>query len=330
MGRRAGKAERSLRELYADDPERADALAWGRRGVLGGAALTAMGAALGAAIPFGRRLPGGVLPAALAQPTPSGGDSPVLRMDGKAPLILLGERPLVAETPETLLDDEVTPAGKMYVRNNGGIPDAPADPRAWKIRIEGEVERPLEIAVGELEGGRFPLVTRRLQLECGGNGRSFFSPEARGNQWGNGGVSCGEWTGVRLSDLLRAAGIKDSARFTGHFGADPHLSGDPNRQAISRGMRIDRRWRRTRWSPSASTGSRSRFCTARRCDWWCRAGRARSARSGSRASCCAPTRTTARAWAAPPTACRCGPSCRAAATTGGASPTWSRCRCAPC
>src|SRR3712207_3316176 len=29
-------------------------------------------------------------------------------------------------------------------------------------------------------------------------------------------------------------------KFTGHFGADPHLSGDPNRQAISRGMRIEK------------------------------------------------------------------------------------------
>ncbi|HYI85061.1 MAG TPA: molybdopterin-dependent oxidoreductase, partial [Acetobacteraceae bacterium] len=202
MGRFIGKPERSLRELYGDDPERADALAWGRRGVLGGAALAAVGAALGAAVPFGRRLPTGMLPAALAQAPAEGGGGPaVLRVEGKAPLVLLGERPMVAETPETMLDGEVTPAAKMYVRNNGGVPEAPADPRAWKLRIEGEVERPLEIAVGELEGGRFPLVTRRLQLECGGNGRSFFAPEARGNQWGNGGVSCGEWMGVRLSDL---------------------------------------------------------------------------------------------------------------------------------
>jgi sulfite oxidase len=241
MGRLIGKAERSLRELYGGDPERADALAWGRRGALRGAALAAVGAALGAAVPFGRRLPRGLLPAALAQPSPAAGDKPaVLRIKGKAPLVLLGERPLVAETPETMLDDEVTPAAKMYVRNNGGLPEAPSDPRAWKLRIEGEVERPLEIAVGELEGGRFPLVTRRLQLECGGNGRSFFAPEARGNQWGNGGVSCGEWTGVRLADLLRAAGLREGAKFTGHFGADPHLSGDPSRQALSRGMRIEK------------------------------------------------------------------------------------------
>jgi sulfite oxidase len=164
----------------------------------------------------------------------------MIQLEGKAPLILQGERPLNAETPETLLDDDVTPAEKMFVRNNGQLPEAPADARAWKIRIDGEVNQPLELSLGELEGGRFPLMTRRLQLECGGNGRAFFSPETRGNQWGNGAVSCAEWTGVRLRDLLQAAGLKESGKFTGHYGADPHLSGDPDRQAISRGMRIEK------------------------------------------------------------------------------------------
>jgi sulfite oxidase len=235
-----GKPERSLRELYQDDPERADALIWSRRGALKGAALASMGAALGAAIPFAARLPPGVLPAALAQPTSAGGGPRMIQLEGKAPLILQGERPLNAETPETLLDDDVTPAEKMFVRNNGQVPAAPSDPRTWKIRIDGEVSQPLELTVGELESGRFPLVTRRLQLECGGNGRSFYSPETRGNQWGNGAVSCAEWTGVRLRDLLQAAGLKESGKFTGHYGADPHLSGDPERQAISRGMRVEK------------------------------------------------------------------------------------------
>ena len=54
--------------------------------------------------------------------------------------------------------------------------------------------------LGDLEQ-RFPVVTRQLQMECGGNGRSFFSPEARGNQWGNGAAGCAEWSGVRLRDV---------------------------------------------------------------------------------------------------------------------------------
>ena len=227
--------ERLLTELYAADPERADALAFGRRGVLAGTALAAVGAALGAAVPFGARMPAGLLPAALAQ---GAGAPPTLRMDGKAPLIVLGERPLVAETPEAMLDDEVTPAEKMFIRNNGGVPDRPAgDARAWRMKVEGEVNTPLDLSVGDLEA-RFEVVTLRLQMECGGNGRAAFAPETRGNQWGNGAISNGEWTGVRLRDVIRAAGPKETARFTGHYGADPHLSGDPNRVAISRGMPV--------------------------------------------------------------------------------------------
>ncbi|HZF75850.1 MAG TPA: molybdopterin-dependent oxidoreductase, partial [Acetobacteraceae bacterium] len=232
-----GKPERSIQELYRDDPERADAVVFGRRGALKGPALAAMGAAIGATIPHADKLPSGLVPAALAQ---APADQPTLRMEGKAPLIVQGERPLVAETPEHLLDDAVTPADKFFIRNNGQVPEpVTGDPRAWKIRIDGEVNTPLELTVGELEA-RFPVVTRQLQMECGGNGRMHFQPQARGNQWGNGAISNAEWTGVRLRDVLQAAGLKPGAVFTGHFGADPHLSGDTNRQAINRGMRIDK------------------------------------------------------------------------------------------
>jgi DMSO/TMAO reductase YedYZ molybdopterin-dependent catalytic subunit len=228
-----GRIERSVAELYSDDPERADALVWGRRDALKGAALAAMGLAVGGAIPFARHLPQGLLPAALAQ----GAAPQFLQMEGKARLILQGERPLNAETPEHLLDDDVTPAANFFIRNNGSVPEPVADPRAWKITIDGEVNTPLELTLGELES-RFPLVTARLQMECGGNGRAGFSPQAAGNQWGNSAISNAEWTGVRLRDVLRAAGPKDSARFTGHHGADSHLSAQG--PAISRGMRIDK------------------------------------------------------------------------------------------
>jgi DMSO/TMAO reductase YedYZ molybdopterin-dependent catalytic subunit len=79
-----------------------------------------------------------------------------------------------------------------------------------------------------------------MVLECGGNGRAFFQPPARGNQWTNGGAGCAEWTGVPLKTLLAAAGLKPEAKFTGHFGGDIHLSGDPAKSALSRGMPIEK------------------------------------------------------------------------------------------
>lgn len=244
MALRFGRTERSVQELYRDDPARADAMAFGRRGALKGSALAAMGAAVGGAIPFAGNMPAGTLPALFARPAAAQGAAQgaaqpqVLRMDGKAPLILLQERPLVAETPEHLLDEAVTSYANHFIRNNGQIPEvASGDPRAWRVTIDGEVNTPLTLTLGELES-RFPVVTRQLQMECGGNGRAFFAPQTRGNQWGNGAISNAEWTGVRLRDVLQAAGVKPSAIFTGHSGADPHLSGATDRAAIGRGMRL--------------------------------------------------------------------------------------------
>ena len=150
--------------------------------------------------------------------------------------MLLGERPLVAETPEHLLDDETTPTAKFFVRNNGQIPEEAKEPDKWKITIDGEVNNKLELTLGELKA-KFKPVTQRMVLECGGNGRSFFTPQARGNQWTNGGAGCAEWTGVRLSDVLKAAGVKSSAMFTGHYGSDRSLA-DASKDALSRGVPI--------------------------------------------------------------------------------------------
>ena len=222
--------ERGLFELYRDDPERADALVFDRRGLLKGIGLATMGAMVGAAIPFGQRMPGGLIPAALAQGAPK-----LLKMDGKAELVILGDKPLVAETPEHLLDDAVTPTPRIFVRNNGQIPEPATDAEKWTLSVDGEVNNPLKLTLGELKS-RFPNVTLPLQMECGGNGRSFFAPETRGNQWTNGAISNAAWTGVRLKDVLAAAQPKPSAVYTGHYGADPHLSGDASKPSISRGV----------------------------------------------------------------------------------------------
>ncbi len=248
------KIERSIEELYRDDAERADAVAFGRvtepnrRGFLGGAGLAAMSAAVGGAIPFAANMPGGLIPAAMAQTSPAAAPPPIpaaapkgpqyLKYPGKSDkLVVLGDKPLVAETPENLLDDETTPTDKLFVRNNGQFPDETKEPDKWKFTIDGEVNNKIELTLGELKS-KYKPVTRRLVLECGGNGRSFFTPQARGNQWTNGGAGCAEWTGVRLADLLKAAGVKSSAVFSGHYGTDPHLSGDASKPSLSRGVPI--------------------------------------------------------------------------------------------
>ena len=101
-----------------------------RRSVLKGVGMATVGASLGSSLPVGR--------AALAQGAPPAARGPkLLEMDGKARLAVLGERPLVAETQAELLDDNVTPTNKLFIRNNGQVPDVTGDPKAWKVKIDG-------------------------------------------------------------------------------------------------------------------------------------------------------------------------------------------------
>jgi DMSO/TMAO reductase YedYZ molybdopterin-dependent catalytic subunit len=202
-----------------------------RREFLGQAGLSVVGAALGASVPFARHFPRDLLPAALAT---EGG----LTIPGKVEgLVVLNDRPLNAETPAHLLDDDLTPADKMFVRNNG-IPPKAVDASTWELRVEGEAVRtPTTFTLAELKQ-RFKAHSYALTLECGGNGRAEFHPGARGNQWTTGAVACTRWTGARLSDVLKAVGVQSNAVYVGYYGADTHLSGDPNKAVISRGVPI--------------------------------------------------------------------------------------------
>jgi sulfite oxidase len=240
----AQETGRTGEDFYRDDRQPADAVASvdrGRRGFLGGSGLAAVGAIIGGAMPFtdsGMAAAQAQGVAAPAAPAPAAKGPQQLKFPGKNEgLVVLGERPLVAETPESLLDDDTTPIEKFYIRNNGQIPEPAKDPESWKIVIDGEVNNKLELSLGELKS-KYTPVTRRMVLECGGNGRSGFQPQARGNQWTNGGAGCAEWTGVPLANLLKAAGLKPNAKYTAHYAADLHLSGDAGKPSLSRGVRV--------------------------------------------------------------------------------------------
>lgn len=229
-----------LHSVYAQDPIAADEAVWGRkydpvtrRGFLGKSGLAALSAAVGGSIVFADKMPGGVIPAVLAQATGP------FAIPGKDGLVYLNDRPVNAETPAALLDDEVTPAKHLYIRNNGHPPvEADIDPAKWTLRVEGESCRGARTFTLQELKESFTHHTYRLVIECGGNGRSEFNPPATGNQWTVGAVGCPEWTGVRLRDVLEACGIAESAVYVGYFGADTHLSGDPKKAAISRGLPI--------------------------------------------------------------------------------------------
>jgi sulfite oxidase len=199
-----------------------------RRNFIRKTALTSVGTIIGAEIVFAHVMPEGYIPLAFQDPDP-------FKMFGKnKEMVVLNDRPWNIEAQAHLLNEKITSNQNMFIRNNGKIPEN-IDVKNWTITFDGEsVKAPKTYTLAELKS-KFKQYTYQLTLECGGNGRSEFDPPAKGNQWTVGAVSCATWTGVRLRDVLEDVGIKESAVYIGYHAADVHLSGDPDKEPISRG-----------------------------------------------------------------------------------------------
>jgi len=190
--------------------------------------LTSLAALIGTEIVFGSNMLKDYKPLALQESDPF----KLFNLDSE--MVVLNDKPWNIEAKAHLLDDKITPSSKMFIRNNGLIPTE-IDEQNWTLTIDGEsVKNKTTFTLNDLKT-KFKEYTYQLTLECGGNGRSEFDPPAKGNQWTVGAVSCATWTGVRLKDVLEAAGIKNDAVYIGYHAADTHLSGDPSKEPISRG-----------------------------------------------------------------------------------------------
>jgi DMSO/TMAO reductase YedYZ molybdopterin-dependent catalytic subunit len=128
----------------------------------------------------------------------------------KDPLILLTDRPVQLETPRPYYLSPFTPNSAFYVRwHLDELPNA-VDLAAWRLRIEGNVEKPASLSMADLLE-QFKPVSLAAVNQCSGNGRSRFQPRVPGGQWGNGAMGNALWTGVPLKELLNAAGIKSGS-----------------------------------------------------------------------------------------------------------------------
>lgn len=193
------------------------------------ATLASMATVIGTPIVYGELMPANYVPLAAQKPDP-------YKLFGlHDEMVVLNDRPWNIEAKAHLLDEKVTSAQNMFIRNNGIVPTN-IDVNTWKVRFDGEsIQTEKTFTLQELKE-KFDHYTYQLTLECGGNGRSEFDPPAKGNQWTVGAVSCAEWKGVRLADVLEDIGVKDNAVYIGYHSADTHISGDPNKEPISRGV----------------------------------------------------------------------------------------------
>ncbi|MFX0557104.1 sulfite oxidase [Maribacter sp. CXY002] len=204
-----------------------------RRSFVKKSSLTGLATLLGIDVVFKEFMPEGYVPLAFQESDP-------FQLFKKDPsMVVLNDKPWNMEAQAHLLDDLVTPNKYMFIRNNGLIPEK-IDVGNWELHIDGEsVKSHKTYSLSDLKS-KFKQYTYQLTLECGGNGRSEFNPPAKGNQWTIGAVSSAEWTGVRLKDILQDVGIKDDAVYIGYHSADIHLSRNPSKEPISRGVPISK------------------------------------------------------------------------------------------
>jgi len=130
------------------------------------------------------------------------------------------EQPFNAETPlGTLGERWITPLESFYVRSNGTVPAL--NVRDFTLTVTGLVEKTITLKVGELLE-RFPAVKTTATLTCAGNRRIEFAAtkKASGLQWVSGAMGNADWSGVRLSDVLKLAGVKPGAKHVWFDGLD--------------------------------------------------------------------------------------------------------------
>jgi sulfite dehydrogenase len=134
---------------------------------------------------------------------------PLVRYPEKTDLILLTSRPPQLETPMKYFEQPITPNDAFYVRYHI-YPPTQIDLSTWRLKIGGQVERPVELSMEDLKT-KFPQTSLVAVNQCSGNGRGYFSPRVFGGQWANGAMGNAEWTGVRLRDALSMCGVKPGA-----------------------------------------------------------------------------------------------------------------------
>ncbi|MGI5144843.1 sulfite oxidase [Plantactinospora sp. CA-294935] len=118
--------------------------------------------------------------------------------------------------PLEALRYDVTPVGLHYLLIHYDIPDL--DAGRHLLTVDGRVDHPLALDLAALR--QRPRVTRRVTLECAGNGRALLTPRPVSQPWLSEAVGTAEWTGTPLAPLLREAGLAADAVDVVFTGAD--------------------------------------------------------------------------------------------------------------
>jgi len=147
-----------------------------------------------------------------------------------SPLITKSDRPPNLETPVEMLDKDgvLTKNEHFFVRYHlANIPTV--DAKTWRLEIKGDsVAKPISYSLKDLHS-KFKQYELVALAYCAGNRRSLAEPHVPGVQWSYGAMGNARWRGVRLRDVLQAAGLKNEAVEIVADGADgPVLNSTPD------------------------------------------------------------------------------------------------------
>ncbi len=126
-------------------------------------------------------------------------------------LEILEEVPLNGGPSSPYITDQFnTPNPLFFKRNHASIPEV--DVQNYRLTIDGLVERPLTFTMDEVRQN-YPKHTLSAVLQCAGNRRvemEKFGEIPNELIWNLQAVSNAEWSGVRLGDILRSAGVDET------------------------------------------------------------------------------------------------------------------------
>src|SRR5690606_38212283 len=123
-----------------------------------------------------------------------------------SPLIVRSADPLNAEPSlDKLVANWITPNEQFYIRSHAAAPQV--DAKSFTLTVSGLVNKPLVLRVDELVE-RFAKHSAIATMTCAGNRRKEFNQikPVGGVQWEAGAIGNAKWTGVLLSEVLKAAG----------------------------------------------------------------------------------------------------------------------------
>src|SRR5437660_987661 len=151
--------------------------------------------------------------------------APALALRGaESGFIIRSHNPEDFEMPLDGFSTWITPAEHFFVRTHLYKPTV--DANQWRLKVGGQVSNALTLEMADLK--KLPRVELVSVIECAGNGRSFYQPTVTGLQWRYGAVANVRWTGVRLGDVLKKAGMKSSTKEILFNGADVPMGTMPD------------------------------------------------------------------------------------------------------